>query len=113
MIEVLDRFMRYVKIHTTSKEDAEEIPSTKRQFDLANILAEELKQLGLKDAKVDEHCIVTVPLPSNLPPNVRAPVLMFNAHLDTSPEEPGENVDPSDIEVAAKTIDHPFLDLAH
>jgi hypothetical protein len=38
---------------------------------------------------------------------------MFNAHLDTSPEEPGENVDPSDIEVAAKTIDHPFLDLAH
>jgi tripeptide aminopeptidase len=98
MREVLDRFIRYVKIHTTSKEDVEEIPSTKRQFDLANILVEELKQLGLKDAKVDEHCIVTATLPSNLPPNVKTPVLMFNAHIDTSPEEPGENVKPNMVE---------------
>lgn len=95
MSEVLDRFIRYVKIHTTSKEDVEEIPSTKRQYDLANILMEELKQLGLKDSNVDGHCIVTATVPSNLPSNVKTPTLMFNAHLDTSPEEPGENVKPN------------------
>jgi tripeptide aminopeptidase len=98
MTELLDRFIRYVKINTTSKEDVEQIPSTKRQFDLANILVEELKQLGLKDANVDEHCIVTATLPSNLPPNVKTPVLMFNAHLDTTPEEPGENIKPNIVE---------------
>jgi tripeptide aminopeptidase len=95
MSEVLDRFIRYVKVHTTSKEDVEEIPSTKRQFDLANILVEELKQLGLRDSNVDGHCIVTATLPSNLPGNVKTPTLMFNAHLDTSPSEPGENVKPN------------------
>lgn len=95
MAEVLDRFVRYVKIHTTSKEDVEEVPSTKIQFDLANVLVEELKQLRLIDAKVDRHCIVTATLPSNLPTNVKTPVLTFNAHLDTSPEEPGENVKPN------------------
>ncbi|WXG44908.1 MAG: peptidase T [Promethearchaeati archaeon SRVP18_Atabeyarchaeia-1] len=95
MTELLDRFIRYVKINTTSRENAKEIPSTKRQFDLANILTEELKQLGIKDAKVDEHCIVTATLPSNLPANAKTRTLMFNAHLDTSPEEPGENVKPT------------------
>ncbi len=95
MSEIVDRFVRYVKVHTTSKEDVEEIPSTKTQFELANILVEELRQLGLEDSNVDEHCIVTATLPSNIPDNVRTPTLMFNAHLDTSPEEPGENVKPN------------------
>ena len=95
MTELLDRFVRYVKIHTTSMEDVEEIPSTKRQFELADILVEELKQLGLEDANVDKHCIVTATMPSNLPPSSGTPVLMFNAHLDTSPEESGENVKPN------------------
>jgi tripeptide aminopeptidase len=97
MSEVLDRFIRYVKIHTTSKEDVEEIPSTKSQFDLANILVEELKQLEMEDSNVDEHCIVTATLPSNLPSNVKTPTLMLNAHLDTSPEEMGEDVKPNII----------------
>jgi tripeptide aminopeptidase len=95
MTEVLDRFIRYVKIHTTSMEDVGEIPSTKRQFDLANILVEELEQLGLEDTDVDEHCIVTATLPSNLAAGSKTPVLMFNAHLDTSPEESGQNVKPN------------------
>jgi tripeptide aminopeptidase len=95
MTEIVDRFVRYVKVYTTSKDDVEEIPSTKRQFDLANILVEELKQLGLEDSKVNEHCIVTATLLSDLPNNAKTPVLMFNAHLDTSPEEPGENVKPN------------------
>jgi tripeptide aminopeptidase len=95
MSEVLDRFIRYVRIHTTSKEDVEEIPSTKRQFDLANILVQELKQLGLEDSNVDEHCIVTATLPSNLPSDVETPTLMLCAHLDTSPEEVGKNVKPN------------------
>jgi tripeptide aminopeptidase len=95
LTELLDRFLRYVKINTKSKEDVEEIPSTRVQFDLANILVEELRQLGLEDANVDEHCIVTATMPSNLPTGTRAPALMLNAHLDTSPGESGENVKPN------------------
>ncbi len=94
--KVLDRFLRYVKIHTTSQEDVDEIPSTKRQFDLANLLVKELKELGLTDAIVDEHCYVIATLNSNLSQELtdKIPVLCFLAHMDTSPEEPGENVKP-------------------
>ena len=94
--EVVDRFIRYVKIHTTSKEDVDEIPSTKRQFDLANILVKELLDLGIDDAVVTDHCYVIGTLPSNLSSELtkKVPVLCFLAHMDTSPEEPGENVKP-------------------
>lgn len=63
---MLERFLRYVKIHTTSKEGVDEIPSIKRQFGLANLLIQELQELGLKDASVDEHCYVIATLESNL-----------------------------------------------
>ncbi|MFX0085898.1 MAG: peptidase T [Candidatus Hodarchaeota archaeon] len=97
--DVLDRFLRYVKIHTTSKEDVDEIPSTKRQFDLANILAKEMKDLGVIDATVSDHCYVIGTLPSNLSPELtqKVPVICLLAHMDTSPEEPGENVKPQII----------------
>lgn len=98
--KVLERFLRYVKIHTTSQEDVDEIPSTKRQFNLANLLVKELLELGLTDARVDEHCYVIATLKSNLSPELteKLPVLCFLAHMDTSPEEPGENVKPQIIE---------------
>ncbi len=98
--KVLDRFLRYVKIHTTSQEDVDEIPSTKRQFDLANLLVKELQELGLTDATVDEHCYVIATLNSNLSQELtdKIPVLCFLAHMDTSPEEPGENVKPQIIQ---------------
>lgn len=96
---VLDRFLRYVKVHTTSKGGIEEIPSTKRQFDLAHILAEELKALGLSDTTVTDHCYVIATIPSNLSSDetTKVPALCLLAHMDTSPEEPGENVNPQVI----------------
>ncbi|MFX0049884.1 MAG: peptidase T [Candidatus Hodarchaeota archaeon] len=97
--KVLDRFLRYVKVQTTSKEGVVEIPSTKNQFDLANLLAKELKELGLKDVSVTEHCYVIATIPSSLSEEIaeKIPVLCFLAHMDTSPEEPGENVKPQVI----------------
>ncbi|MFX1515120.1 MAG: peptidase T [Promethearchaeota archaeon] len=97
--DVLTRFLRYVQIHTTSQEDVDEIPSTKRQFDLAHLLVSELQALGLTDASVDEHCYVIATLPSNLSQELtnKVPNLCLLAHMDTSPEEPGENVKPQII----------------
>jgi tripeptide aminopeptidase len=97
--KVLDRFLRYVKVHTASKEGVDEIPSTKRQFDLANLLAKELREFGLSDVSVTEHCYVIATIPSNFPEELdkKIPILCFLAHMDTSPEEPGENVKPQVI----------------
>jgi tripeptide aminopeptidase len=97
--EVLNRFLRYVKVHTTSKEDVDEIPSTKRQFDLANVLVQELKDLGITDVRVTDHCYVIGTLPSNISPELtqQVPVICLLAHMDTSPEEPGKNVKPQII----------------
>ena len=53
-----ERLLKYVKVHTTSDPNSGTHPSTLRQFDLAKILVEELKELGLTDAHVDEHCYV-------------------------------------------------------
>ena len=62
-----ERFVKYAKIHTTSVEGSETYPSHERQFDLARVLVEELKDLGLKDAAVDDNCYVTATLPANFP----------------------------------------------
>ena len=60
------RLLKYVKVHTTSDPNSGTHPSTLRQFDLAKILVEELKELGLTDAHVDEHCYVYATLPLSL-----------------------------------------------
>ena len=88
-----ERFLRYVKIHTTSDEESPVCPSTARQFDLANILVEELLALGLADARVDESCYVYASLPAT-PGCGDKPALGLVAHMDTSPSAPGENVTP-------------------
>lgn len=96
----LDRFLRYVKVDTQSDEGSETNPSTKKQFDLANMLVDELKQMGVSDARVDENCYVYATLEANLPDGVspdKVPAVAFVAHMDTSPEEPGANVDPQII----------------
>ena len=91
---VLDRFLRYVKIDTQSKEDSETVPSTRKQLDLANLLARELKDIGAQDVRVSEHGIVYARAPGNLPDGVEVPVLGLIAHMDTSPEVSGANVQP-------------------
>lgn len=99
---VLDKFLRYVKIDTRSDDSSETTPSTMKQFDLGRLLQKELLELGLKDAEIDEHCYVMATIPSNLPANHPAygkvPTIGFVAHIDTSPDVTGENVNPQIIE---------------
>ncbi len=93
----VDRLIKYVKIDTQSKEDVEEVPSTRKQFDLARILLRELQQLGLADARLDEqHCYVYATLPSNLPAGKteKVPVIGFIAHVDASSSVSDANVNP-------------------
>ncbi len=89
---VLSRFLRYVQIDTESRYDVEEVPSTKKQFDLANLLAAELEKLGAKDVRVTTNAIVYAQFPGNVPAPV--PVVGFIAHMDTSPDVSGADVHP-------------------
>ncbi|NQS97448.1 MAG: peptidase T [candidate division Zixibacteria bacterium] len=91
--ESLERFLHYVTIHTTSDDEkAGKTPSTERQFDLAKILRDELKELGLEKVELDEYCYVYATLPSNVDKNT-VPI-GFIAHIDTSNAVSGENVKP-------------------
>jgi tripeptide aminopeptidase len=88
----LDRFLRYVKIDTQSAEDKETVPSTRKQLNLANLLAKELKDIGAENVRVSEFGIVYATVPGNLPDNSKVPVVGFISHMDTSPAVSGENV---------------------
>lgn len=88
----MDRFLRYVKIDTQSAEDQTTVPSTKKQLNLANLLAKELKELGAQNVRVSEFGIVYATVPGNLVDNSKVPVIGFIAHMDTSPAVSGENV---------------------
>src|SRR5215813_9276126 len=90
----LDRFLRYVKIDTQSQEDQTTTPSTRKQLNLANLLAKELKDLGAENVRVSEFGIVYATVPGNLGANSKAPVIGFISHMDTSPEVSGANVEP-------------------
>jgi tripeptide aminopeptidase len=92
---VLDKFLRYVVIDTQSKEDAESYPSTAKQFELLNLLVEELKSLGVPQVSIDEHGYVMASLPANV--SIKVPAIGFVAHVDTSPEVSGANVKPQII----------------
>ena len=97
MSDVLSRFLRYVKVWTTSQEGVEDAyPSTERQKDLLRMLVDELKDLGLEDAEMDEHGYVMATLQGNLPEGKGStvPTVGLIAHVDTSPEVSGENVRP-------------------
>jgi tripeptide aminopeptidase len=91
---VLDRFLRYVKIDTQSAEDQTMVPSTKKQFDLANLLADELKKLGVERVRVSEFSIVYGMVPGNLADNSKVPTIGLISHMDTSPAVSGANVNP-------------------
>ncbi len=95
MEELLNRFLSYIKIDTESDPQSKTTPSSQKQFDLAHKLVEELKDLGLKDAHVDENCYVMATLESNIDKEV--PILGFIAHMDTTPDFSGANVNPQII----------------
>lgn len=79
---VTKRLLKYVQIPTASSEESEQHPSTSCQFDLAHVLVEEMKALGVSDARVDEKCYVYGTIPAT-PGYEKAPALGFIAHMDT------------------------------
>ena len=94
MERVHEKFLRYAVINTKSDDNSTTTPSTNVQFDLANMLVKELKELGLEDAHVDDKCYVMASLKGN---SAKAPKIGLIAHLDTSPDYCGENVKPQII----------------
>jgi tripeptide aminopeptidase len=93
---LLGRFLRYVQIDTTADEAAKSYPSSPGQLTLGKLLADELREMGLKDVEHDAHGLVWATIPSTAKPksNQPLPVIAFNAHVDTSPETTGKNVKP-------------------
>ena len=89
MKTVTERFLTYVKHHTTSDESSDTFPSTKRQLAFAAFLAKECEALGLQSVSVDAYGYVTALLPGN---TANAPTIGFISHMDTSPDASGENV---------------------
>ncbi len=88
----VDRFLKYVKYDTQSNEESETFPSDPKQLELSKDLVEELKEIGLEDAHMDEWGYVMATLPSNTDKDV--PVIGFIAHVDTSPAVSGKDVKP-------------------
>ena len=105
---VLGRLIRYVKIDTQSLEGSSTYPSTEKQLELSKLLSEELKQVGLADATLDQWGIVMATLPGNVPMTHpafgRVPAIGFIAHVDTSPSASGANVKPQVIRYAGGDI---------
>ena len=93
---IIDRFISYVKIDTESDPNSQTTPSTKKQWDLANKLANELKSIGMHDVSIDDNAYIMATLPSNVDHDV--PTIGFIAHFDTSPDFTGANVNPQIIE---------------
>jgi len=116
-----ERFLRYVQVDTQSDPQSKSNPSTEKQKDLSRILAEELKQIGLNDAHMDEWGYVYATIPSNTEKKI--PVICFCAHVDTAPDCSGTDVKPivhknyqghdivlpDDTTQVLKTSDYPYL----
>ena len=93
MKKAYERLIDYAKIHTTSDEESGLHPSFAGEFDLANLLVKELKEIGMQGVRVDDHCYVYAFLPAT-PCYENATKLGFIAHMDTSPEASGKDVKP-------------------
>ncbi len=89
---VTERFLKYVKIDTQSDASSPTCPSTEKQKDLARVLVQELLDIGVKDAHMDENGYVYGTIESNTTKKV--PVICFCSHMDTSPDCSGKNVNP-------------------
>ena len=90
--DVLDRFLRYVRVDTQSARDRDQSPSTPGQLDLSRMLVGELRAIGLEDAALDDdgYVMATLPATDGAPHAVG-----LIAHVDVSPDAPGAGVEPS------------------
>jgi len=93
---LIDRFFSYVTVDTESDPESDSTPSTEKQWNLANALAKELKQIGLEDVTIDDNAYIMATLPSNVDHEV--PTIGFVSHFDTSPDFTGANVNPQIVE---------------
>ena len=96
-MELKERFLKYVAVNTQSDENSETFPSTAGQWDLLNMLVEEMKLLGLEDVSIDKYGYAMGTIPAT-PGKENAPVIGFLAHVDTSPDMSGKDVRPRVIE---------------
>ena len=88
-----ERLLKYAKVYTTSDPESGTHPSAAREFDLAHLLVEEMKSIGIEDAFVDEHCYVYGSIPATKGCE-KKPALGLIAHMDTAPDASGEGVSP-------------------
>ncbi|MFO1062341.1 MAG: peptidase T [Pirellulales bacterium] len=93
---LLDRFLRYVKVDTAAVPDSPSYPSSAGQTELGRLLLAELQAMGATDAHQDENGLVWATIPATV--TGPAPTILLNAHVDTSPEASGRNVQPQIIE---------------
>ena len=98
-----ERLLNYVRVYTTSDPESGTHPSAEREFDLARQLVEEMKALGIEDARVDEHCYVYGSIPAT-PGCEDKPALGLIAHMDTAPDASGEG---------GELLAHPIKECRH
>lgn len=96
-MKAYERFLKYVSVWTTSDENSETVPSADRELVLAKLLVEEMKELGIVDARVDKKGYVYGSVPAT-PGCEKAPALGLIAHMDTAPDASGDNIHPQIIE---------------
>ncbi len=90
--KMINRFISYVKIDTESDPNNPAFPSTKKQWNLAKVLVKELQEIGMYDVTLDDNCYIMATLPSNI--DYKVPTIGFVAHIDTSPDFTGANINP-------------------
>lgn len=95
-MDLVNRFLRYVRIDTQSNEEAGVTPSTSGQMDFVKMLRAELEAMGLEDISLDDNGYLFATLPANITRTV--PTVGFIAHVDTSPDVSGKNVNPRIVE---------------
>ena len=97
MESVIDKFLRYISVETSSDPDSETQPSTQEQTEFMKVLVKELEQMGIKDVSLDEYGYVMATIPSNLPEGEDVPAIGFIAHVDSAPDASGANIKPQII----------------
>lgn len=102
MEKLIERFLRYVKLETTSDENSKDCPSTPGQIEFQYMLAEELRSIGMQDVEVDLNGYLMACLPSNTDKDV--PVIGFISHVDTSPDCSAKNIEPKIHVYKGKTL---------